>query len=301
MNVIRTPDARFEQLPDFDFDPNYVEIDGLRVHYLDEGSRDSNEIILCLHGEPTWSYLYRKMVRPLSQSYRFIALDFPGFGRSDKYTDQEQYSFQLHFDTLKEFIEVLDLSQLTLVMQDWGGLIGLPVATSIPERVARLVIMNTGMPTGDSPMPEAFLRWRRFVERLSTKLPVGRVIRGGLARPEAISKGVISAYEAPFPDERYKAGAVAWPLLVPIRPEDPGAAQLQQARNELRNWHKPTLVMFSDSDPITEGIDEFFRRLIPAASEQPNIIIEDAGHYLQEEAGEEIAQHILDFVKRTRA
>jgi haloalkane dehalogenase len=295
MPVIHTPDERFANLPDFPFSPHYVEVNGLRIHYVDEGQ---GETILCLHGEPTWSFLYHNMIPMLSPAHRVVAMDFVGFGRSDKFTERDDYTFHMHRDTLAGFVEALALEQITLVVQDWGGLIGLTLASQMPERFARLVIMNTGLPTGDRPTGEAFLRWRQFVERVPD-LPIGRVIRMGMAHGDQIAPEVIAAYEAPFPDASYKAGATAWPLLVPIHPDDPGAAEMRQAQKVLSRWNKPALVMFSDSDPITRGGDRLFRALIPTAKDQPEIVIRDAGHFLQEEKGKEIARHILDFIART--
>lgn len=295
MTVLRTPDERFENLPDFAFAPHYVEINGMRIHYVDEGE---GELILCLHGEPSWSFLYRKMIGPLAERYRVVALDFVGFGRSDKYADMADYSFQMHRDTLVGFIEALDLWGITAVVQDWGGLIGLTVATELPERFARLVIMNTALPTGDEPMPRAFMVWRKFAQRAGTQMEIGRIFRNNLAAGGKLPDEVVAAYEAPFPDERYKAGAAVWPLLVPLEPTDAGADEMRAARRKLARWDKPALVMFSDSDPITGPAAAWFRRLIPTARLQPEITIQQAAHFLQEEKGEEVAAHILQFMKR---
>lgn len=294
MSVIRTPEERFANLFDFTFKPHYVEINGLRVHHVDEGR---GETILSLHGEPTWSYLYRKMIPILSAKHRVIAMDFIGFGRSDKFSEQSEYSFKMHCDTLSGFINALSLKQITLVVQDWGGLIGLQIVSEMPERFSRLVILNTGLPTVDVPVKEAFLKWRKFVQN-TPDLPIGQVIRMGMVNGSSLTPDVMAAYEAPFPDASYKAGAAAWPLLVPIKPDDAGAAEMRQTREFLSKWNKPALVMFSGKDPIFSGADRFFRSLIPGAKNQPEITIKNAGHFLQEEKGEEIARHILKFMEQ---
>src|SRR5215469_8650478 len=231
MPIIRTPEERFQNLPGFPFQPHYVVVNGLRIHYLDEGR---GAVILCLHGEPSWSYLYRKMIPILSRDHRVLAMDFAGFGRSDKYTEREAYSFMMHHDTITGFINALELERITLVVQDWGGLLGLTVASEMPERFARLVIMNTGLPTGDEPMGKAFMRWREFASS-STDLPIGTVIPNGTAE-RALKPEIVAAYESPFPDVAYKAGAMVFPLLVPLAPDDPGAVDMRRAREVLKTF-----------------------------------------------------------------
>ncbi len=294
MALIRTPEERFANLPGFPYRPHYVEINGARVHYVDEGQ---GEMILCLHGEPSWSYLYRKMIPVFSQNYRVIAPDFIGFGKSDKFTEEADYSIKMHIDTLMAFIDRLSLNNITVVVQDWGGLIGLCVVSLMPERFSRLVIMNTGLPDGEQKMSQGFKDWLQLVEN-TPDLPIAELVRKRCYQKEQFTQEILKAYDAPFPDVSYKAGAHKWPLLVPISPDYPGAEFMKKAREELSKWQKPALVLFSDQDPITRGGERFFRRLIPGCKGEPEITIKDADHFLQEDKGEEVATLIVDFIGR---
>ncbi len=296
MDVLRTPDERFENLPDYPFRPNYVEVHGLRMHYVDEGPSDAMPVLL-MHGEPSWSYLYRKMIPIITAAgHRVIAPDLIGFGRSDKPTRTEDYTYKLHVDTVTGLIEHLDLWGITLFGQDWGGLVGLRVAAENEDRFARIVVGNTGLPTGDRPLSEAFMQWREFSQSVP-EFPVGGLIQqscGGRLPPE-----VVAAYDAPFPDDSYKAGARIFPALVPITPDDPAAAANRRAWEVLQRWDKPFLTAFSDGDPITRGGDAVFHKLVPGAQGQPHTTIEGAGHFLQEDKGEELARVIVEFIAAT--
>lgn len=295
IEMIRTQDSRFIGLPEFPYKPNYVEINAGRLHYVDEGE---GEVVLCLHGEPSWSYLYRKMIPLLSKHYRVIAPDFFGFGRSDKFTKQKDYSFNMHYQTLIKFIEKTELKDITLVVQDWGGLIGLSVLGKYPDLFKRVVIMNTSLPVGNRPMPLPFKLWRLF-SKYWPSFPVGKIIQKGSYKK--MEKLVVDAYEAPFPDKRYLAGARVWPSLVPSKSTDKGVRQMKRAREALKTWSKPAFVLFSANDPITRGADRWFKRNIPTAKNEPDIIIENAGHFLQEDQGKRLAEHIHNFILRSHA
>ena len=298
MNVLRTPDERFANLPGYQFEPHYAEVDGRRVHYVDEGPSDAAPVLL-LHGEPSWCYLYRTMIPIIAQAgHRAIAPDLIGFGRSDKLVDREDYSYQLHVDVLAGFIEQLDLRDITLFCPDWGGLIGLRVAAEHPDRFARIVAANTFLPTGDNPPGEAFLRWQQFSQN-SPAFDIGRVVQGGTVT--TLSDEVVAAYDAPFPDDSYKAGARVFPALVPTAPDDPAAPANRKAWEVLERWEKPFLTAFSDSDPITKGGDRAFQARVPGTKGQPHTTIAGAGHFLQEDKGEELAKVVVDFLAQTKA
>ncbi|TMC10066.1 MAG: alpha/beta fold hydrolase [Chloroflexi bacterium] len=292
MDVYRTPDERFENLPGYPFEPHYLTVDGLRMHYLDEGHGDP---ILLLHGEPDWSYLYRKMIPPLATAFRVIAPDYLGFGRSDKPTDQNWYSFDRHTESIKRVVENLDLRGVTVVVQDWGGPIGLRAATEMQDRFARLVVLNTGLFSPGAGWPtEGFLRWRNFAERVGLDMEVGRVMQ--MSSATELDEATLAAYEAPWPTRESKAGVAAFPLLVPIKADDPGAEEMARVREDLRRWDVPALVLFSDQDPVFQpAVGERFARLLPGAHGVMETIA-GASHMLQEDAGEEIAGRILDWV-----
>jgi haloalkane dehalogenase len=296
MEILRTPDERFAALPGYPFAPRWVEVDGLRIHYVDEGPRDAPPVLL-LHGEPSWSYLYRKMIPVLvAAGQRCVAPDLVGFGRSDKPARREDYTYQRHVDWMRGVLEALDLRRITLVCQDWGGLIGLRLAAEDGARFARIVAANTFLPTGDVPLGPAFHAWRKFSQE-TPEFPVGTIVQGGCATP--LPPEVVAAYDAPFPDDRYKAGARQFPVLVPASPDDPAAPANRRAWEALGRWEKPFLTAFSDSDPITRGGDRVLRELIPGARSQPHTTITGAGHFLQEDKGEELARVVADFIART--
>lgn len=313
--ILRTPDERFENLPDYNFQPNYVDIKGFRIHYVDEGPKEAPPILL-LHGEPSWSYLYRKMIPPLVEAgYRTIAPDLLGFGKSDKLSKTKDYSYQGHVDIMAEFVKQLNPQNITLFCQDWGGLIGLRVVGEYPERFARIVAANTGLPSAKGIKAKIgyplfklqirrlgtvtpkqfqenpnFMRWVAFSQTVP-ELPIGSLIQSSTVTN--LSPEVVKAYDAPFPDASYKAGARIFPYLVP--------SQLSENKkvwdNVLTKWKKPFLTAFSDKDPITRGGERYFQKMIPGAQNREHVTIKDAGHFLQEDKGEELAQVILDFCK----
>lgn len=303
MRTLRTPDDRFVDLPDYPYAPHYVEIpdgdDGtLRVHYLDEGPGESDPVLL-LHGEPSWSYLYRHMIPPLVEAgHRVVVPDQVGFGRSDKPTEKTDYSYARHVAWMSSLVfDHLDLTDITFFGQDWGGLIGLRLVTAQPGRFARVAIANTGLPTGDRSPSEAFMKWQKYSQETPT-FPIGTLIdRACLAE---LPPDIIAAYDAPFPDDAYKAGARIWPSLVCTSPDDPEAPANRDAWTVLQRFDRPFLCCFSDSDPVTAGGDRPFRKLVPGAQGQPHTTIEGAGHFLQEDKGPELAQLLIDFISNTR-
>jgi haloalkane dehalogenase len=303
MKVLRTPEERFTGLPGYDFSPHYVEVaaadgDGtLRVHHLDEGPAEAAETILLLHGEPSWSFLSRHMIPLLAEAgFRVVAPDLVGFGRSDKPADRVDYTYARHVEWMRAALfDELDLSGVTLVGQDWGGLIGLRLVAEQADRFRRVVAANTGLPTGDTDMGEAFMAWQKFSQE-APELPVGRIVGAGCV--SSPTDDVVAAYDAPFPDETYKEGARQFPLLVPTRPDDPATVANRKAWDVLRTFEKPFLCAFSDADPITKGADALFLSAVPGTRGQEHPTIAGAGHFLQEDSGPALAGAVIDFVHK---
>jgi haloalkane dehalogenase len=294
VGAYRTPDERFEGLPGYSFEPHYANQGGLRMHYVDEGSGDP---VLLLHGEPTWAFLYRKMIPRLAGIARVVAPDYFGFGRSDKPTRIEDYSYDFHYAAIERLVDELDLCELTVVVQDWGGPIGLRLAVERPARVARLVVLNTGIGAGRAPSPE-WLRFRDFMRRVGIEIVPGQLVRVSVV--SELADDVVEAYNAPFPTPESKAGVLAFPELVPTELDHPSAATMLEVRSALESWEKPALVLFSDSDPIfTPAAAERMASRIPGAG--PAEIVAGAGHFLQEEKGEEIAERIVRFLDESAA
>ncbi|MDH3616153.1 MAG: haloalkane dehalogenase [Gammaproteobacteria bacterium] len=296
MRKLRTPEKRFENLPDYDFAAKYVEVGDIRMHYVDEGPSDG-DVVLLLHGEPSWSYLYRYMIPPLAEAgLRVIAPDLIGFGKSDKPTKKSDYSYAGHVAWMKQFVETLDLNGITLFCHDWGSLIGLRVAAENEQRFARIVLSNGGVPTGDEEMPKAFKIWRAFA-RFSPWFPIGKIIQK--ATITELSDEIVAAYDAPFPSSKYKAGARAFPMLVPTTPDDPASDANRAAWEVFGEWQKPFLTTFSNRDPITRGGEAPWQETVPGAKNREHVKIRNAGHFLQEDKGPELADVLLKFIRES--
>ena len=292
MKTLRTQDSQFENLPGYDFEPRYVDVAGMRMHYIDEGPPDAAPVLL-LHGEPSWSYLYRHMIPPLaSAGLRVIAPDLIGFGKSDKPVKKSDYSYAGHVSWMRQFLESLELGNITLFCQDWGSLIGLRVAAENESRFARVALGNGGLPTGDQQMPKAFMKWRAFALH-SPYFPIGKIIQKGTTT--ALNDDIVAAYDAPYPSRKYKAGARVFPALVPITPDNPASEANRSAWQVFGKWEKPFLTTFSDKDPITRGGDRIWQEHVPGAKGQAHVTINGAGHFLQEDKGPELAGILLDF------
>ncbi len=303
MQTVRTPDDRFEGLPDFPFAPHYADVPAdtaegtLRVHFLDEGPADAAPVLL-MHGEPSWSFLYRHMIPVLVEAgHRVVAPDLVGFGRSDKPTEQADYTYARHVAWMRALLfDHLDLQDVTFFGQDWGGLVGLRLVADSPDRYARVCVGNTGLPTGDATPSDAFLAWQRF-SQTTDEFPVGAIIDGGTTT--ALAPEVVAAYDAPFPDDSYKAGARIFPTLVPTSPDDPAAADNRAAWQVLEAFDRPFLCAFSDQDPVTGGGERTFLGRVAGAEGQPHVTIEGGGHFLQEDRGPELARVLVDFIAAT--
>ncbi|GAC10257.1 haloalkane dehalogenase [Paraglaciecola chathamensis] len=298
MQYLRTPDACFEGLTAYPFKPNYLFVDDfdggeMRMHYLDEGSKDG-EVVLLLHGEPSWSFLYRNMIAPITdKGYRVIVPDLIGFGRSDKPTKRSDYTYQRHLDWLRNILSQLSLENITLVCQDWGGLLGLRLVAEHSDKFARVLAANTMLPTGDHAPGEAFMKWRTFSQEVA-EFPVAGIIKG--ATVTELAPSVLEGYNAPFPSEEHKAGVRQFPLLVPITTDDPQTENNRAAWQTLKRFSKPFLTAFSDSDPVTAGGDKIMQKLIPGTQGQSHTTITNGGHFLQEDQPQQLAQVLLQFI-----
>ena len=294
---LRTPNSRFENLPDYPFEPNYCEQpDGLRMHYVD-ANPSAKEVIVCLHGEPSWSYLYRKMIPLLTAGgYRVIAPDLIGFGKSDKPTETSDYTYQRHMDWVQFLLfEHLQLNNIHLFVQDWGGLIGLRLLAEQPDRFGSATAANTFLPTGDRPLGEAFEQWQQQ-SQVMNPFPVGKILQ--FASVSELPAEVEAAYDAPFPDESYKAGARIFPMLVPTSPDDPAAPANRTAWKKLGELELPFLTLFSDQDPIMSGAEKYLQAHIPGTKGQPHATIQGGGHFLQEDQPDDIVKHLLAFLAK---
>lgn len=296
--VLRTPEARFAHIPDFPYAPKYLEVGGLRIAYIDEGPRTAAPVLL-MHGEPTWSYLYRKMIPVLvATGHRVIAPDLVGFGRSDKPARTQDFSYRNHVAWMCAWMQALDLQHATLFCQDWGSLIGLRMATHAPQRFDRIVLANGGLPTGAQPTPKAFRYWRAFA-RFSPWFPIGRIVNSGCANK--LTPAEIAAYDAPFPSSRYTLAARLFPGFVPTTANDPERSANEAAWEVLQTWHQPFLTLFSSRDPITRGADKVFLKRVPGCAGQAHAVTRGAGHFLQEDKGPELARQISTFIHATPA
>ena len=294
--VLRTPENRFSSLPDFPWMPHYVQLAELRVAYIDEGPRDA-PVVLLLHGEPTWSFLYRKMIAVLLLAgYRVVAPDLVGFGRSDKPARKADYSYLNHVIWMRAWLDAVDLRHITLFCQDWGSLIGLRLAAESPPRFDRIVLANGGLPTGVGTVPRAFKIWRAF-SRYSPWFPIGRIVKAGCVN--GLTAQEVAAYDAPFPSGKYRVAARLFPGFVPTTPNDPERANNEAAWEVFKRWNKPFLTLFSNRDPVTRGGHKVWQKLVPGAQGQPHDITRNAGHFLQEDKGPEVAAAIDLFIRST--
>ena len=294
--VLRTPEARFAHLPDFPYQPHYAEVGVLRIAYIDEGPRDS-PVVLLMHGEPAWSFLYRKMIPVLlAAGLRVVAPDLVGFGRSDKPAAREDYSYFNHVQWMKAWVQTIDLQHATFFGQDWGSLVGLRVVAEMPDRFDRVVLANGALPTGMDPVPAAFKIWRAFA-RYSPWFPIGTIVRTGCHK--GLTPQEVAAYDAPFPSSKFKVGARMFPGFVPTTPQDPERERNEAAWEVFKQWNKPFLTLFSTRDPITKNGEYPWQKRVPGAQGQPHTKIRGASHFLQEDKGEEVAQRMLAFIQST--
>lgn len=294
--VLRTPDASFAAVPDFPYRPCYTDLGGLRIAHIDEGPPDA-PVVLLLHGEPTWSFLYRKMIPGLvAAGFRAVAPDLVGFGRSDKPAHAHDYSYLNQVLWMTAWMRANKLSGMTLFCQDWGSLIGLRMVAQDPDRFSRIVLANGGLPTGTSPVPRAFKYWRTFA-RYSPWFPIGRIVKAGCA--QGLSQADMAAYDAPFPSDEHKIATRLFPTLVPTTPQDPARSDNERAWALFRQWHKPFLTLFSTRDPITRGGERVWQDTVPGAHGQPHAAIQGAGHFLQEDRGEVLVEHLVRFMRST--
>ena len=292
MQFLKTPSSQFDNLADYPFGENYIDVaDGMSMHYVDEGDKDT-EVVLMLHGEPSWSYLYRKMIPTVVDAgYRAIAPDLIGFGKSDKPTEQSDYTYAKHLEWIEPIFQKFD--KINLFIQDWGGLLGLRLVEKYASKINRIIIANTFLPSGQA-ANEAFTNWQEFSQKVP-EFPTSGVINMGTT--SKLSNEVLAAYDAPYPNETYKAGARIFPMLVPTGKDNPETANNIKAWEYLKTFNKPVLTLFSDQDPIMNGFEKIFHKLVPGCKGMPHEIIENAGHFLQEDQGKVIAEKVVAFMK----